>query len=106
MDSRRGRRAPDPVAGPLPEDDCGADRTQTRRASAYCSATDRNVPVLIRMARKRRPERPPSYQDARGLVCLDYGRRCTGWLCPLFDVPALPDEGEISDPARPGFPSR
>lgn len=78
------------------------DPPKTRRASAFCSATDRNVPVLVRMAKKRQSRRPSYYDAAERLVCLDYGVRCTGWLCPLFDVPALPEEGELTDPAHPG----
>jgi hypothetical protein len=54
----------------------------------YCSACDRNVPVVLRA-----PEtlgRKPSPKDAQALVCLDYGVRCTGSMCPLFSVdPAL-----------------
>lgn len=61
---------------------------------AYCSANDRNVPVLVRISRQE-GERRPSYRDARRVQCLDYGVRCTGFLCPLFDVPTL-EEGELT----------
>jgi hypothetical protein len=47
---------------------------------AFCSARDRNVPVLVRAGG---PEL---------VSCLDYGVRCTGWLCPLFPVPTVPPE--------------
>lgn len=76
------------------------DPAGTRRALAYCSATDRNVPVLVRMAQRGRASRRPSYHDAERLVCLDYGIRCTGWLCPLFDVPAL-SEDELPESPHP-----
>lgn len=58
----------------------------TRRA--YCSACDRNVPVIVPLQADRSTE--PSLHDAEALVCLDYGVRCTGWMCPLFSVPELP----------------
>lgn len=77
------------------------DLARARKAFAYCSATDRNVPVLVRMARERRDRRRrASYHDAERLVCLDYGVRCTGWLCPLFDVPTLA-EGELTETPHP-----
>ena len=62
---------------------------------AYCSANDRNVPVLVRLTR-RKQGRKPSYRDAERVQCLDYGVRCTGFLCPLFDVPTL-EEGELTE---------
>ncbi len=52
---------------------------------AYCSATDRNVPVMVRG--DERLGRRPSVQDSRILVCMDYGVRCTGAFCPLFSFP-------------------
>jgi hypothetical protein len=53
---------------------------------AYCSATDRNVPVMVR--KDAGLGRRPSVQDSRVLVCLDYGVRCTGAFCPLFSFPS------------------
>jgi len=71
-----------------------------RRALAYCSANDRNVPVLIRVSpRNERRKKRPSYRDAETLQCLDYGVRCTGFLCPLFDIPTL-DEADLTDEAH------
>ena len=60
----------------------------------YCSACDRNVPVLLRAG----PDLglTPSPKDADQLVCLDYGVRCTGSLCPLFSV----DDGRTDPPAE------
>lgn len=57
--------------------------------TAYCSACDRNVPVILRAPVETRKK--PSPRDARDLVCLDYGVRCTGSMCPLFSVePSAP----------------
>jgi hypothetical protein len=71
----------------------------TQLSRAFCSARDRNVPVLVRVGHPsaREPSRtsspPDSGGDAPELVsCLDYGVRCTGWLCPLFPVPTVPPE--------------
>lgn len=62
----------------------------TRRA--YCSACDRNVPVIVPPDTAQATE--PSLHDAEALICLDYGVRCTGWMCPLFSVPEPPaDDG-------------
>ena len=74
---------------------------RTRKTSAYCSATDRNVPVLVELTRTRSRAARPSYREAERLVCLDYGVRCTGWLCPLFDVPTL-SEHELEEPPARG----
>lgn len=60
---------------------------ETRRA--YCSACDRNVPVKMKADVELRGQ--PSPHDARALVCLDYGVRCTGWLCPLFSIEEAED---------------
>lgn len=53
------------------------------RRVAFCSACDRNVPVLVEA-----PDwsgRAPSVRDAtEAVVCLDYGVRCTGAMCPMF----------------------
>ncbi len=50
----------------------------TRLGRAFCSAHFRDVPVLV--------------NDDTLVSCLEYGVRCTGRLCPLFDLPTLPDE--------------
>lgn len=76
------------------------DDAETIRTLAYCSANDRNVPVLIRRAGDQRKRRRPSYRDAERLVCLDYGVRCTGFLCPLFDVPTLREDELEERPHR------
>jgi hypothetical protein len=61
----------------------------TRLSRAFCSARDRNVPVLVR-------DRPEA-SELELSSCLDYGVRCTGWLCPLFAVPTLPPEGLLEE---------
>lgn len=62
-----------------------------RLGKAYCSARDVKIPVLVR--RGEWEMRVPSARDAaEAVTCLDYGVRCTGWLCPLFEVPTLPPE--------------
>lgn len=52
--------------------------------TAYCSACDRNVRVVMK-PRAADAEGPP---DASDLICLEYGESCTGDMCPLFDVPS------------------
>ena len=49
---------------------------------AYCSAVDRNVPVIIRPG----AQAGPRGHDPADLLCLDYRVRCTGWCCPLMSV--------------------
>jgi hypothetical protein len=79
-----------------------------RLARAFCSARDRNVPVLRKEARSSSPSaaapsagssaRPSPADDLPELVsCLDYGVRCTGWLCPLFTLPTLPPEDLLAE---------
>lgn len=51
---------------------------------AYCSACDQNVRVLLE------PGQEPMIvegDDPHELVCLEYGSKCTGDMCPLFQVP-------------------
>ena len=62
--------------------------TRTRLARAFCSAQDRNVPVLRRDGDKGRPNNV----EPELITCLEYGVRCTGWLCPLFSLPTLAPE--------------
>lgn len=51
---------------------------------AYCSAVDRNVPVVLKAGAA--PRDRVTLQNPADLVCLDYKVRCTGWCCPLFSV--------------------
>ena len=53
--------------------------------TAYCPATDRDVPVVFRPGAL---DRDPAHLHAPGaFVCLDFGVRCTGAMCPLRAVP-------------------
>lgn len=61
------------------------------RRTAYCSANDRPVPVLLAPVAEEDVHFSP--HDAVRVVCLDYGVRCTGAMCPLFSFP-----GETSAP--------
>ena len=67
---------------------------------AYCSATDRNVPVMVRG--DLRLGRNPSVKDSRVLVCMDYGVRCTGAFCPLFSFPTDVPGAEKPRASGPG----
>jgi hypothetical protein len=72
----------------------------TRLSRAFCSARDRNVPVLVQDLGPGASEPLPVPGAPEGIElvnCLDYGVRCTGWLCPLFEVPTLPAEGLIDE---------
>jgi hypothetical protein len=52
--------------------------------TAYCSACDRNVRVMVK---PEALEEGSDGHDPSDLVCLEYGESCTGDMCPLFDVP-------------------
>jgi hypothetical protein len=51
---------------------------------AWCSACDRKVHVTVhpRVAEEGREAKPED------LICLEHGERCTGDLCPIFEVPS------------------
>lgn len=53
--------------------------------TAYCSACDRNVRVMVKIGASDTGE--PDTHDPSDLVCLEFGESCTGDMCPLFDVP-------------------
>ena len=67
---------------------------------AYCSAVDRNVPVVLKAgAPAPAPDRGfPTLRDPADLVCLDYRVRCTGWCCPLFSVEEDDDAPRLTAP--------
>jgi len=56
-----------------------------RIRTAYCSACDRNVRVVVRSEVEERE--PANARRASDLVCLEYGDTCTGDMCPLFHIP-------------------
>src|SRR5690606_22471512 len=87
-----------------------------RLARAFCSARDRNVPVLRREP-PRHADAPAAGDDSASrsptaltdgasadlpelVSCLDYGVRCTGWLCPHFALPTLPPEDLLAEAAE------
>ena len=75
------------------------------RRTAYCSANDRSVPVLLAPAAEDVHFSP---HDAVRVVCLDYGVRCTGAMCPLFSFPgeaSTPGVGRIRGVRRASAPS-
>lgn len=86
----------------------GSDET-IRLSRAFCSARDRNVPVLRDEAGGTHSSAPPSEASTgpagnvrsdglpKLVSCLDYGVRCTGWLCPLFTLPTLPPEELLAE---------
>lgn len=51
---------------------------------AWCSGCDRSVRVTVH-PRVLKEGREPTPAD---LVCLEHGDRCTGELCPIFEVPS------------------
>ena len=65
------------------------DDGSIRLTRMFCPAHDRNVPVLLRDPPPR-PEAPSALGSPEPISCLDYGVRCTGWLCPHFALPSLP----------------
>ncbi len=48
----------------------------------YCSACDRNVALMVE-SEAELPKR--SNTDC---VCLDYGEKCTGEMCPILAIPS------------------
>ena len=81
--------SPDPVAFTSQSGEAQIEtKTRTGLARAFCSAQDRNVPVLRREGGKR----PSNNHEPELITCLEYGVRCTGWLCPLFSLPTLAPE--------------
>ncbi|NIP79375.1 MAG: hypothetical protein GWM90_09240 [Gemmatimonadetes bacterium] len=73
---------------------------------AYCSAVDRNVPVILTKAAPAEDRLTVSHPAA--LSCLDYPTRCTGWCCPLHaaDEARAAVEADPGRPGRPGPPPR
>jgi DNA-directed RNA polymerase subunit RPC12/RpoP len=54
--------------------------------TAYCSACDQDVRVVITDAPVHSDQAPV---DVGEVVCLDFGTRCTGALCPMFGLPRM-----------------
>jgi hypothetical protein len=53
---------------------------------AYCSACDQAVRVAVTDAPVHSDQAP--LRDGE-LVCLDFGERCTGSMCPMFGLPRV-----------------
>lgn len=54
--------------------------------TAYCSACDQDVRVVITDAPEHDGQAPLA--DAQ-IVCLDFAARCTGSMCPMFGLPRI-----------------
>jgi endogenous inhibitor of DNA gyrase (YacG/DUF329 family) len=54
--------------------------------TAYCSACDQDVQVVVTDAPVYSDQAPVSGPE---LVCLDFGSRCSGSLCPMFGLPRI-----------------
>jgi hypothetical protein len=54
--------------------------------TAYCSACDQDVRVVITDAPTHDGQAPLA--DAQ-VVCLDFAARCTGSMCPMFGLPSI-----------------
>jgi len=54
--------------------------------TAYCSACDQDVRVVITDPPVMAEQAPVEGGD---VVCLDFGARCTGAMCPMFGLPRM-----------------
>lgn len=54
--------------------------------NAYCSACDQDVRVVITDAPVHSDQAPVTPAE---IVCLDFGERCTGSMCPMFGLPRI-----------------
>jgi hypothetical protein len=54
--------------------------------TAYCSACDQDVRVVITDAPVHSDQAPLAGAE---VVCLDFGERCTGAMCPMFGLPRI-----------------
>lgn len=54
---------------------------------AYCSARDQPVLVVRKSDVLGGPRTGGDDRDPSDVVCLSYGRKCTGAVCPVFQVP-------------------
>ena len=55
--------------------------------TAYCSACDQSVRIVVTPASRFSGQAPVS--DQPDVVCLDFGERCTGALCPMIGLPRI-----------------
>lgn len=75
--------------------------TPVRESTAYCSALDATIRVQIQELDWEDRGTPSPRDAAEAITCLEYGVRCTGWLCPLFALPELPLEGLLPEAMEP-----
>jgi hypothetical protein len=54
--------------------------------TAFCSACDQDVSVVITDPPVMAEQAPTGGGD---VVCLDFGSRCTGSMCPMFGLPRI-----------------
>lgn len=66
--------------------------------TAYCSACDRTVRVVLDADGGTRHD---TGDDPHELVCLEYDETCTGDLCPLFKIPPEANSARLRNPPRP-----
>ena len=55
--------------------------------TAYCSACDKPVRIALTPAPVHGGQ--ASLPDSPEVVCLDFGAKCTGELCPMFGLPRI-----------------
>jgi hypothetical protein len=53
---------------------------------AFCSACDQDVRVAITDAPVHSDQAPVAGPE---IVCLDFGEKCTGSMCPMFGLPRI-----------------
>jgi hypothetical protein len=61
--------------------------TKLRTYLAYCAGRDQKVRVIRRSELPLELGAVSSSTIGSDVICLAYGTRCTGSICPLFDVP-------------------
>jgi predicted RNA-binding Zn-ribbon protein involved in translation (DUF1610 family) len=54
--------------------------------TAYCSACDQDVHIVVTDAPVHSDQAPLADPE---VVCLDFGGRCTGAMCPMFGLPSI-----------------
>lgn len=54
---------------------------------AYCSACDQDVRIAVTPMPLHGGQ--ATLPDAPDVVCLDFGEKCTGAMCPMFGLPRI-----------------
>ncbi|MEX0892545.1 MAG: hypothetical protein WEB88_10280 [Gemmatimonadota bacterium] len=55
--------------------------------TAYCSACDQQVRIVVTPQPVHGGQ--ATLDDGPDVVCLDFGHKCTGSLCPMFGLPRI-----------------